>query len=321
MFKKGDYVKIKPGTEIEEGENIANWAGVIAEVQEDNLYLVHLDATSLDGMSDAYLMSCEDYGSDPNEYVFEDTDLEPAAARHTEAENRAALARANNRMEELEDEKEPDTAEIWSAAYQESEQYRALNDSQREDAPHVVTMFADYMLRYEDEYPEEWSVSATRHVCLVIIPGKVSESAEFFENVGPALRSFFTFLAEKKLHSRATKLTDLLREISKEIATRAADPANWHMAKSMLMPAVEQGLDLSDEAVLNRYMRQQQMNALQNLGQGVPAPRQPTQLTDPFRGYSRNERVTVRYAGGKVKEGIKFKYVEKDLRSGKCELV
>jgi hypothetical protein len=50
----------------------------------------------------------------------------------------------------------------------------------------------------------------------------------------------------------------------------------------------------------------------------VASPASPA--PDPYRHLGRNDRVTVSYPDGTRKEGVKFKYVAKDLREGRCEL-
>ena len=44
-------------------------------------------------------------------------------------------------------------------------------------------------------------------------------------------------------------------------------------------------------------------------------------LLKPERKIGRNEKVTVKYSNGTVKENIKYKHVLKDLEEGKCEIV
>jgi hypothetical protein len=51
-------------------------------------------------------------------------------------------------------------------------------------------------------------------------------------------------------------------------------------------------------------------------------PLQPTfYQASPFDKIGRNDKVTVKYKDGTLQTDVKFKKVEDDLKSGKCELV
>ncbi|MBB3699715.1 preprotein translocase subunit SecA [Flammeovirga yaeyamensis] len=61
-------------------------------------------------------------------------------------------------------------------------------------------------------------------------------------------------------------------------------------------------------------------------GEGVPpqAPRGPVEVVKPRHSdktYQRNDRVTVKYQDGTVKEGVKYKTVEVDVEKGNCVIL
>ncbi|WP_367389793.1 hypothetical protein [Lewinella sp. LCG006] len=114
----------------------------------------------------------------------------------------------------------------------------------------------------------------------------------------------------------AVTLISAVKKIKKRIPERAADPANWGMAKSMMMGAQNAGVDLSSEAAIDNYMRELQRTQSQK---AYSQPVSPT--TNPYKHLGRNDKVTVRYKGGRVLSEVKFKKVMKDLQGGACELV
>lgn len=122
-------------------------------------------------------------------------------------------------------------------------------------------LFLDYALRYNGD-PMDWDSQTIDYICLNIIPGKVSMEAKFFETCGEGIALFFQFLEKNNYLPQADTLRQHIEQIKDEIPKIAADPANWHMAKSMFMPAIEQGLDISDKDTLNHFMRHQQVHSL-----------------------------------------------------------
>ncbi len=63
---------------------------------------------------------------------------------------------------------------------------------------------------------------------------------------------------------------------------------------------------------------------LQGGGVSANAPRQNVEVTKPLKSQKvrgRNDKVSVKYNDGTVKDGVKFKQVEKDILEGKCIIV
>ena len=86
----------------------------------------------------------------------------------------------------------------------------------------------------------------------------------------------------------------------------------------MMMGAQEAGFDPTDQRQIDRYVRQLNAARLPDL---APQRKTPTlSAPDPYAHIGRNDRVTVTYPDGSRKQDVKFKFVEKDLRAGKCEL-
>ena len=87
----------------------------------------------------------------------------------------------------------------------------------------------------------------------------------------------------------------------------------------MMMGAYEAGVDMSDEAALERYMYQ--LNSRMLAAQGPPPATPRPVRKDTLAKLGLNQRISVRYTDGRVVDGIKFKKVESDLREGRCTLL
>jgi hypothetical protein len=327
-FKVGDYVSIKEGTELETGETASGWAGKVIEMDtEYKSCLIELDAITLNGLSDEYLLDCIEEGAEPFEYAFEWDDLVKAERRDTEKEKKAAVKKIDARLLELEEEEDDEEyigklEEEWIEAFQESQYFTALNEYQREKAGFVASTFMSYMYNYEDVLPMDWDVFSTEAVLLGVVPRKVTAEIEFFENYGDILIAFLRFLGEKEYITDSEALQDAVRSVKDEIPKIAGDSSNWGIAKALFMTAKEEGYDLKDQeqinTFINLYNQRIQFGNFENLQGGTG--NMSTQ-ENPSKGIGRNDKITVRYGDGTVKENVKFKLVEEDLSAGKCVIV
>lgn len=328
-IKKNDYVRIKPGTLLETGEEVQDWAGQVTEVYPaEATCLVILDAPSIDNLLDEYLLDCLAIGAEPFQYVFEEEELEPHPRRDTDEEVRRAIDRLVDRERELEKElgmtgeDEMDEDEFqklkvhWTERFLQSEQYQKLSEAEQGDADFAVDTLMHYLYNYEGVLPKEWDAPSIKTVCLQWIPRKVSTDALFFEHFGGITIAFLQHLGEVGEIGNAATLISTVAKVKKLIPEVATDPANWGMAKSMMMGAKNAGVDLSSETAMDAYLHQLQQAQLQ---QAFKAPEQPA--VNPYKHLGRNDKVTVRYPDGRVLTDVKFKKVMKDLQEGACELV
>ena len=105
MLKEGDFVKIKDGIELETGEYTQNWAGEIIDIQQENhitYCLVHLDAITINELSDEYIQDSVINEVKANEYNFEESDLLPSDRRDTEQERATALKGLGAKIAQME---------------------------------------------------------------------------------------------------------------------------------------------------------------------------------------------------------------------------
>jgi hypothetical protein len=208
--------------------------------------------------------------------------------------------------------------EAWKAAFRKSPFCEQVADVEASNVDMALNTFLDYMYNYEYVLPEEWEPQHVKAVCLQWAPGKITAPPEEFRDYGKAVIALLSFLGDAGHIENAAELIKTVEQIKNRIPVEAANKSNWGPAKTMMMEAMEQGVDLSSEEAIEAYLMKKQMAAF------AQQPREPQYSTppeDPFKGIGRNQKITVRYTDGEVRADIKFKKVEKDLRAGNCEIV
>jgi hypothetical protein len=339
-LKVGDYVKIEDGVILMPEYRTENWAGkIVAIYPESETCLVQLDAVTLWSLSDDYLVYLAENWSDPYYFQFDWEELEKSPRR----DNEEALATAvgdvfRSMMEigfdlsdddddddfdgydfdsELEDVQE--TTSEWFGEFEKSRFFGELTERQKENANFIVSTFSEMAFNYLGSFPGDWEINEVKEICLEIAPGKITADIGTFEDYGPVLFKYFEFLGEEDYIDNPEELMKAVKKIEKKIVKQAANPDNWHMAKSIGMEMQESDVDINDPAAVDEFIRQ--FN--EKMGKIMPFPlggNRPAENPD-FKNIGRNERVTVQYEDGTKKENVKFKYVENDLIDGKCKLI
>ncbi|MFN0174066.1 MAG: hypothetical protein ACKVU0_05410 [Saprospiraceae bacterium] len=329
LFKLHDHVRVKPGVLLEEtGEPVPGWEGEITEVPvslSDQVYLVELDALSLNQLPEKYLADCIKEGDLAIAYYFGEDDLEASVRRDTDEERIAAQAR----LEDLffppnEDELELAQIKQLQREFEESPQYATLGLDAQASAPSIILSFADYAFNYCGDQLADWTIGTLHEVSLELFPRKFTAEIEYFEHIGLVLNQFFGFLEEKRYLKNAGHLQQEIQKIAPQIIREAKNPKNWGMAKTFAMEAIDAGVDLSDTNAMNGFMANFNANLLPHLDFPDFKPKIPQRLRpvqeNPFKNLSRNQLIKVKYPDGRIKEG-KFKRLEEALRAGKCVLV
>lgn len=155
----------------------------------------------------------------------------------------------------------------WIREFVDSEFFKALSEEQKYESEFVIESFAEYMYQYFLLPPEKWEVNVLEELCLEILPRKISAKLSYYKAITPVMNKFFEFLANKGILSNSQKLIVKLREIKAQIIKNATNPKNWGMAKTMIMDAMNQGIDVSNAEELNSFinykMIQHNFNLLQ----------------------------------------------------------
>ena len=343
-MKIGDYVNVKDGVELDNGDLSKNWAGQITEI-DDEFITIKKDAQTLKNVSDDYIRYGIENGLAEYIYIFEKSDLELSKRRDTDKMYQETLKRFDIRyqridndiiVEDYEQMDEEDFDELFTNAEDIQDIYftamevvaqdffkspfaENIADIEEGNANFIIEMFVNYAMTYRDEMIEDWTKYTVDEICLDVIPRKVSMEAESFEVAGKVLRYFFDFLASEDF-IKDKKLGDYVYSKRKVIYNNSQNPAKWGMAKSLMMGASDQGYDPTDKDALDAYLASQSDRPLNipdyfNSYYTEPAKR------DALKDIGRNDKVSVKYTDGKVLKNVKFKKVMKDVKNGKCVLI
>lgn len=159
-------------------------------------------------------------------------------------------------MDDIEKEFEAITKKTdeWRAQFEKSTRYSLLSSEQKLESDFIIESFVSYMFNYESQSPDEWTITSMKSCCLEILPRKVSAGEDYYTNIAKVLEQFFLFLADSKLIENGNGLAENVIKIETDIIKAFENPANWGMAKSIMMPALEMGIDPCDEEEIGRYL-------------------------------------------------------------------
>ena len=161
-------------------------------------------------------------------------------------------------MDEFSDEKYDEILKLcddWIIEFLNSDFCKGLTQEQLLHSAFIIECFIDYMYGYFLLTPEECDEDTVEEICLGLFPRKVAAELSCFKAVGPVLTKFFAFLNYKGVMNNAQILSMKLYEIQDKIVKVASHPLNWGMAKTMLMDAIEAGVDVGDEDDLNKFLQ------------------------------------------------------------------
>jgi hypothetical protein len=145
-----------------------------------------------------------------------------------------------------------DGFEQWTAATK-----RKLSADPETAAGEVETLL-DLMRNYLDvEGPADLGPGDLRELLLQIYPRKITAfDADDTKDTIPAVRDFLAYLAERGEipQSTARALERELDEVAPRFTEAMMDPANWGMAGSLVHAMAAEGVDLDDQAAVDRWI-------------------------------------------------------------------
>jgi uncharacterized protein YchJ len=154
-----------------------------------------------------------------------------------------------------------DRVHEWGVEFSESKYFEELTEEQKDESEFVVMSFTEYMYSYQGLSPEEWDEAGLEECCLCTLPRKITADESYYRSIASVLSAFFAFVGEKNLLKNTSQLTRKVKEIDRQIVRNARDPRNWGIAKSFAMAAKDAGVDITNEAEMQKFI------ALYNLQQ------------------------------------------------------
>lgn len=130
-----------------------------------------------------------------------------------------------------------------------------------------TSIFLEYAMSYLGRTPPEMDAGDLDEVLFELIPRKVSVEAQEAPDIVAELRAFWGFLGRAyELPNAPDMLDSLDEEAAARLEREMADPANFGMAKSIVMQGKAMGFDTTTQEGLNTWMH------AYNAGLGAPPP-------------------------------------------------
>lgn len=168
-----------------------------------------------------------------------------------------------------------DRVSAWIDEFEKSQEYLGLSSDQQEESSFAIGVFANLMYGYYLETPGEWSANALDTCCVSLLPRKVLAGPEFYAAVEPVFSAFFAFLQRKGYISNAAELTKRLKKVAGRMIKAAERPDSWGLAKTFLARAIEDGVDVSDEEEIQKYVDKTNEQARRSASDPIEGKRPP----------------------------------------------
>lgn len=171
--------------------------------------------------------------------------------------------------DELVDEEESvlPIVNAWYDEFAASPEFGHLAAAHQSEAGAIIEFFAEYAHQHLGAVPKTWTAGDVRECCTEILPRKVSAKRSFFEAMEPVLSAFFTFLGNKGLQRNGHSLAKVTKGLSNQIIAISQDRSHWGPAKRLVMEALDEGVDIADEAALQTYMLERNLRTMERLEQ------------------------------------------------------
>ncbi len=154
--------------------------------------------------------------------------------------------------------------------FEESPEFQALLDEGID--PGWTSMLLDYGIDYLGVTPPQMTPDSLREILFEIFPRKVTADANEAPAVIRELQAFWQFLQrEFQLENAAACLKVLNDRAARRLKEEMNNPANFGMAKSLMMMGLERGFDMTTEEGINEWVNTYN-SELATGGPRVPIP-------------------------------------------------
>src|SRR5258707_2709040 len=137
--------------------------------------------------------------------------------------------------------------------FEQSPEGQALSNEGIE--PAWTNMLIDFGINYLSVTPPQMSPDDMRTILFDLFPRKVSASADEAPEIIRELQAFWQFLQrEFHLENAAACLKVLNDRAARRLKEEMNNPANFGMAKSLMMMGLERGFDMTTEEGINEWV-------------------------------------------------------------------
>ena len=144
----------------------------------------------------------------------------------------------------------------WYKGFCKSEQFRELEEVDKEYAEKILYDLTGFMLYYQDCQPSEWNVERIRQCYLNDFPRSLFRDDEYIYSVPEVLTRFFQYLENSQILPEARYIVCLVDENRYEFYEEMDDIDNYSMRKGVLISADDEGIDTDDEKTVLEYFKE-----------------------------------------------------------------
>jgi len=145
-------------------------------------------------------------------------------------------------------------SEELTVRFMESEEAGKLNPELFEDAGFIVNYVLEYAWVYVGSSPEELDEYTLEEVLLEVFPRKLTAERDLFEKVAPVTEVLLRWMESVGILGDTFSLVESVRGWADTIVANGMNPQYWGMAKSFMMQARAEGVDMQDEQAMQRYI-------------------------------------------------------------------
>jgi len=147
--------------------------------------------------------------------------------------------------------------------FTESQAARKLDPELFEDANFIAYHVLEYAWVYVGSGPEELDEFTLEEVLLEIFPRKLTAERDLFEKIAPVTACFLKWLESEGILADASGLIETVRGWKDPIVANGMNPRNWGMAKSLMMQAKADGVDIGDEQAIQWYLAEYNLRLME----------------------------------------------------------
>lgn len=253
-MKINDFVKTKKGIVGPDGESLDYIQGRIVKIQHSNpeLFTILLDSIAMKHYSLDQIIEMEEEEYNSFQYNIYPEQALPAKPRETPEksyeEHKKILNKAFDVIISKAKTKEQKNDKIIDKYYRHfriSPYIKKFKQEELSSVANIAIDHIDFMLKYHEQMPENWTIDAMEHVCLKIIPQTFVADLSFFELYAPALIAFMPII-ETETGKSMKHISAYLEKIKHEIVIQSEDENNWSFAKQNTMLAKNANIDISN---------------------------------------------------------------------------
>lgn len=160
-----------------------------------------------------------------------------------------------DQLEQLEEMNRQHVKEVV-AEFKQSVNYRQLTRAEQRDAGAIIESVADWTMDTSGDVLDDWSPESIVLVLADIMPAKNSGGRAYFAHVAPVMHQFLQFAIDQDLIFMGREVLDAFERIADQILPNSQNQDNWGPAKQIGMQMMAAGVDPSDQAAVDDFIRQ-----------------------------------------------------------------